>query len=100
MVRNTDYVAVAAGQTGSAVGPAKLGVLLDRLIVTVATAATSTVTLTDGNVDTVLVPANTPVGVYTITIGARSKGTTTPGWKVTTGAGAAIIAVGSFVNQK
>lgn len=95
----SDYVAVAASQTDSAVGPAKVGVLLERVIASVATAATGTVTLTDGNVAIPLLAANTPIGTYSIAVGARSKGTTTPGWKVTTGAGVTLIAVGRFVNQ-
>lgn len=97
MVPFTDYEEVAAGQTAQQLGPVgALGDVLQRLVVDVATAATSTVSIIDGNVSMAIVPANTPVGVYSIEIGARAKVTTTPGWKITTGAGVSVVAVGRF----
>jgi hypothetical protein len=36
------------------------------------------------------------VGVYVVEVGALAQNTTTPGWKVTTGAGSTVLAVGRF----
>ena len=97
MVPFTDYEEVAASQTAQQLGPVgALGDVLQRLVVAVTAAATSTVSIIDGNVSMAIVPANTPVGVYSIKIGARAKVTTTPGWKITTGAGVSVVAVGRF----
>lgn len=92
---NTMYGTVAASQTDQVIGPTGAkGDLLEQVIVTVGTAATSTVSLKDGSGSSIpLVAANTPIGVYSITIGAR---TSDGAWKVTTGAGATAIAVGKF----
>jgi hypothetical protein len=90
---NTDYRAVAASQTDSVLGAA--GSILERLIVTVATAATGTVSIKDGTGSAIAITvANTPIGAYSIAIGARCTGA---GWKVTTGAGATVIAIGRFI---
>lgn len=93
-----DYETVAASQSGQTLGPAgHVGDILERLIVTVATAATGTVSIADGNGSAIpITAANTPIGVYSVAIGARALAATTPGWKVTTGAGASVIAVGRF----
>lgn len=95
---NTDYEAVAASQTDQILGAVGAkGDILERLIVTVATALTSTVSIKDGNGAAITIAAaNTPIGVYSIDIGARCVNATTPGWKVTTGAGATVLAVGDF----
>ena len=67
------------------------------MVLSVATAATSTVSIKDGNGSAIpVLAANAPVGVYWINIGARCKNATTPGWKVTTGAGVSVFAVGRF----
>ena len=91
-----DYRVIAASQTDLAVGPTETGIFLERLVVTVGTAATGTVALKDGNVSIPLLAANTPIGVYVLPLGIHSKVTTTPGWKITTGAGATVLAVGRF----
>lgn len=99
MIQRTDYEAVAAGQTDQICGPkGALQDILERLVVNVTTAATGTVAITDGNgTPIILVPVNTAIGVYSIEIGALAKVTTgTPGWKITTGAGASVLAVGRF----
>ena len=97
MVPRTDYEEVAAGQTAQQLGPVGgLGDVVERLVVNVTTSATSQVTLIDGNVSMVIVPANTPIGVYSVAIGARARVTTTPGWKLTTAAGVSVVAVGRF----
>lgn len=90
------YETVAAGQTAQVLGGAgKAGDYLHRLIVTVNTAATSAVTLTDGVTAIAVVPDNVAsgVGVLNLEINAASL---TSGWKVTTGAGVTVLAVGQF----
>jgi len=98
MVQHTDYEAVAASQTDQILGPVgHVGDVLERLIITVATAATGTVSIKDGNGAAIpITAANTAIGVYSVLIGARCQAATTPGWKVTTGAGATVIAIGRF----
>lgn len=95
---NTMYEAVGAAATDQILGPVgAAGDLLERVIISVATAATGTCSITDGNGTTIpLTAANTAIGVYTVEVGARCRNTTTPGWKVTTGAGATAIGVGKF----
>jgi len=91
----TDYEAVAASQTDQVLGvTGGAGDVLSTLVVSVATAATSTVSIKDGAGSAIVITAaNTPIGVYTVNIGARSTG---GAWKVTTGAGATVLAVGKF----
>lgn len=95
---NTDYEAVAVSQTDQVLGPnGAVGDIIERLVITVSTAATSTVSIKDGNGSGIsIMAANTPVGVYSIDIGARAVNSTSPGWKVTTGAGASVVAIGYF----
>lgn len=95
---NTDYETVAASQTDQTLGPAgAVGNVIDKIIVSVATAATSTCSIKDGNGSAIVITAaNTPIGVYTVLLGARCVNATTPGWKVTTGAGCTAVAVGRF----
>lgn len=85
--------AVLLGATGA------VGDYLGTLICVVATAATAQVQITDGNGAAMTVLPNSPgqgVGTYVIRVGAKSKAATTPGWKVTTGAGVSVIATGVF----
>lgn len=91
----TDYETIAAGQTDQVIGPAgAAGDILQRLIVTVDTAATGTASIKDGSGSAIpITAANTPIGVYIVEIGARSR---SGAWKVTTGAGATAVAVGAF----
>lgn len=95
---NTDYESVAAGQTDQVLGnTGAVGDILERLVINVSTAATGTVSIKDGDGSSIsITSANTPIGVYSVEVGARCKATTTPGWKVTTGAGASVVAVGKF----
>ena len=76
-------------------GAGKAGDYLHRLVVTVNTAATSTVTLTDGVTAIPIVPANVGSGVGVLNIELNMASLTT-GWKVTTGAGVTVVAVGQF----
>jgi hypothetical protein len=88
------YEHVAASQTAQVLGTTgATGDYLHRLVITVGTAATSTVSLLDNTTSHVLVAANTAIGVYSIEINTFSKN---GAWKVTTGAGAEVIAVGNF----
>jgi hypothetical protein len=91
----TDYETVAASQSDQVLGPSgAAGDILERLIVTVATSATGTVSIKDGGGSAIpITAANTPIGVYSVAIGARS---TAGAWQVTTGAGATVVAVGKF----
>jgi len=91
----TDYETVAAGQTDQSCGPTgAAGDELVRVIVTVATSATGTCSIKDGSGSAIpITAANTPIGVYSVDVGARSTG---GAWKITTGAGATALAVGSF----
>lgn len=88
------YETVATGQTGQVLGgTGAIGDYVHRLVVSVATSASGTVTLIDGSTSIVITAANTPIGVYTVDLGMLSK---TGAWSVTTGAGATVIAVGRF----
>ena len=88
------YEHVAASATNHVLGSTgAIGDYLHRLIITVGTSSTSTVNLIDGAFSHALVKANTPIGVYSLEINTFSQ---TGAWKVTTGAGAELIAIGNF----
>lgn len=88
------YETVAASQTAQVLGgTGATGDYLHRLIVNVTTPATGTVTLIDGATSIALVPATTAAGAYSVAIEAQSA---TGSWKVTTGAGASVMAIGIF----
>lgn len=88
------YETVAASQTAQVLGgTGSVGDYLDKLVVTVSTSATGTVTLTDNATSITVVPANTAIGVYVVEFGIASA---SGAWKVTTGAGASVVAVGIF----
>ena len=90
----TFYETVAASQTAQVLGvTGAAGDTLMRVIITVGTALTGTVSLLDGATSYVLTAASTPIGVYTIEINAVSVN---GAWKITTGAGATVLAVGNF----
>jgi len=86
--------AIAASQSNVVLGATGgTGDYLHRIVVAVATAATSTVSVIDGSTTVLAIPANTPIGVYSIEInGVSANGS----WKITTGAGASVLAVGIF----
>ena len=92
---NTMYEAVAASQSDQVLGTSgAVGDLLENLIVSVATAATGTCSIKDGSGSAIVITAaNTPIGVYSVKLGAK---TTSGAWKVTTGAGATALAIGNF----
>ena len=88
------YETVAASQTAQVLGgTGATGDYVHRLIVTVATSASGTVALLDNTTSIPITAANTPIGVYVVDIGALSRN---GAWKITTGAGASVIAVGKF----
>ena len=88
------YETVAASQTAQVLGgTGAVGDYLHRIVVTVNTALTSTVSVLDGSTAVMAVPANTPIGVYSVEINAASA---TGPWAITTGAGAEVMAVGFF----
>lgn len=88
------YESVPASATAQVLGgTGATGDYLHRLIVNVTTTATSTIALLDGATSINLMSANTPVGTYSIEINALSQ---TGPWKLTTGAGLNVIAVGIF----
>jgi hypothetical protein len=90
----TFYETVAASQTAQVLGTTgAAGDTLMRLIVTVGTSLTGTVALLDNATSYTLCAASTPIGVYTIEINAVSVN---GAWKITTGAGATVLAVGNF----
>jgi len=92
-----EYETVAVSQTDQVLGAVgAIGDRLERLIVSVITVATATVSIKDGggSAITLLTGAATVVpGVYTINLGIYS---TAGGWSVTTGAGATVLAIGRF----
>lgn len=95
-IGGTEYETVAASQTDQVLGgTGAAGDFLGRLIVSVTTAgATGIASIKDGAGSAIsLVPASTPIGVYVIELGIRSTG---GAWKVTTGAAATAVAIGSF----
>lgn len=89
------YETVAASQTDQVLGTAGAkGDYLERVVVTVATAATGTCSIKDGSGSAIpLTAANTPIGVYVVTLQLKSAA---GAWQVSTGAGATALAVGSF----
>lgn len=88
------YETVAASQSAQVLGTAgAAGDYLHRLVVNVATAATSTVDVIDGSTTILSIPANTPIGSYSLELNLAAA---TGPWKVTTGAGVSVLAVGLF----
>lgn len=92
------YETVAASQTDQVLGIAgSHGDLLHALVITVATAASSTVSIKDGSGAAIpVLAANTAIGVYRAEFNTRS---TNGAWSVTTGAGATVVALGDFAAE-
>lgn len=92
------YIAVAAGQTDSVLGftAGHAGDYIESLIITVNTAATAAVSIKDGGGAAIPLMPNSPgggVGVYQVWLTCASKAGP---WKVTTGAGSTVLAIGNF----
>lgn len=90
------YEAVAASQTGQPLGgTGAIGDYIHRLIISVVTVASAGVTVIDGSTSIVILTgaATLVPGVYAVEMGTVSV---TGPWKITTGAGATVLAVGIF----
>jgi len=90
------YETVAASQTAQVLGgTGAVGDYLHRLIINGVTAATSSVTILDGSTSIVIQTgaAGVPIGVLSVEVNAVSA---SGAWKVTTGAGCTVIAIGVF----
>lgn len=92
-----DYETVAASQTDQVLGvTGAAGDFLHKLICVVTTAATAVVQIKDGGGSAITVFPNSPgggVGTYVLDFNIVS---TAGAWKVTTGAGVAVIGIGRF----
>jgi hypothetical protein len=90
------YEHVAAGQTAQVLGgTGAVGDYLHRLVCTVTIAATGNVVIGDGAFSHTILPAlqGHGIGVYDVEINAASA---SGAWKITTGAGVEVMAVGIF----
>ena len=91
------YEHVAASQTAQVLGgTGAAGDYIHRLACTVSTAATGTVSILDGaSFSHLLLPAlpGAGIGQYDIELNVRSRN---GAWKITTGAGVEVLAVGIF----
>lgn len=90
------YEAVAVSQTAQVLGgTGAAGDYLHRLVIQIITVATASVTIIDGSTSIVLLTGAATLipGVYTVELGLASQ---TGPWKITTGAGATVLAVGVF----
>jgi len=94
------YEHVAASQSAQVLGgTGAVGDYLHRIVITVATAATAAVQIVDGTGAGILthtILPNSPgggIGVYNVEINAISQN---GAWKITTGAGSEVMAVGIF----
>lgn len=88
------YEHVAASQTAQVLGATgAAGDYLHRLIITVSTSLTGTVALLDNTTSHTLVAANSAIGVYSVEVNTKSVN---GAWKITTGAGAEVVAIGNF----
>ena len=78
-------------------GTGKVGDYIHRLVCTVTTSATGNVVIVDGTGTGILthtvLPANSGIGCFNIELNAISAN---GAWKVTTGAGVEVMAVGIF----
>ena len=92
----TQYVTVAASQTTAPVGV--FGFYLESVTIIPATTASGAVTILDGSTAIVSVLAAAALGQsapYNLRLGIRATSAST-GFKITTGASVAVIAVGRF----
>lgn len=98
------YISVGASAVLTKLGrtsPDSPGDVLERIIITVNTPATAEVKITDGvvgsgGVEYVILPNNpgSGIGVYPVVLNMQSK---YGQWRITTGDGASVIAVGVFL---
>lgn len=91
-----EYETVAAGQTAQVMGATgAVGDYIDKIVISVNTVATATVTLLDGAISIPLLTGSATLvpGVFSLDLGLTSV---SGPWKITTGAGATAIGVGNF----
>ena len=92
-----EYETVAASQTDQVLGSTgSAGDLLSSLVITVGTAASAATSIKDGAGSSIPILPNSPgggIGVYVVPLNIVS---TDAGWKVTTGAGSTVVAIGRF----
>lgn len=90
------YETVAGSQTGQVMGGAGAkGDYLHRLIISVVTVATASVTILDGATSIVILTGSATVVPGLISIEMNMASANGP-WAITTGAGATVIGVGIF----
>jgi len=83
-------VYVEASQTNAALTTRGTGSILNQLVISNGGILPGTVTLNDGvNTAMIILPTNTPLGVYHIPIYAASQN---GNWRITTPAGCRVIA--------
>ena len=90
------YETVAASATAQVLGTTgAVGDYLHRLIISNVTAASASVTILDGSTSIVIQTgaATVPLGIFSIELNMASA---SGAWKVTTGAGVEVMAVGIF----
>jgi hypothetical protein len=95
-IGGADFETVAVSQVDQVLGAVGAkNDFLARLVIETITPATASVTLTDGATAIVIQTGNAalPVGPRSVEIGIRAK---TGPFKITTGAGVTVIAVGQF----
>lgn len=97
-VRGLDYEAVGASATDQVLGTTgSAGDRLDFININIVTAATATVSIKDGSGSAITLLAGAaalPVGAVSLNLGGIYS--TSGGWRVTTGAGATVLASGRF----
>lgn len=88
------YETVAASQTDQVLGgTGAAGDYLHRLVISVTTASTASVTVKDGATTIYTSPAATPIGVYSVEFNTVSRN---GAYSVTTGSNVTVCAVGIF----
>ena len=94
-VGGSEYETVAVSQTDQILGTAGAkSDFLARVIINTIVVASGSVSITDGTTVIVLqTAASATLGPKSVELGIRAQ---TGPWKVTTGAGATVIAVGQF----
>lgn len=101
-VGGPNYESVLASASAQVLGDTgAVGDFVDGLLIVPATTSPGAVSLADGDGVAMTVftgGAGSVVALvpFFVPIGARAIATTTPGWKVTTGANVSVIAVGRF----
>lgn len=92
------YVAVAAGQTGAALGTAGTkGDVVIHVLVKPATTSPGAVTLIDGSTSIVIYPGGTVADVTPVDI-PWGTASASGAWTITTGSNVSVVVFGCFTN--